>query len=599
MALSKKRSILRTFLQTLLPVVIGAVVVTGSVMTFTNHMYFKKTVSRDYRNILASASGEIRMYVEGAQHSLESLASVLSATKLDEWQKQMALSAFNHINPQFNAISLISAANGSPLTTGWRQTDGGTRVDGLIKTVKSVKTWRAEIRTDANSIPHLHIAVPLLRLGEVASILYGELDLKAVWRVLEGIRVGTSGQVAILDADGRFVGHRDMTRVVNAVPGEPHGLLKKIRSAPGPVEWIEQGAGVQQFCMGVHLSDLDWIVVLSQPKTEIFRYLYQNMTWSAWIVLGAALVAVLAGWGGTRRLLRPIRRLHRQVVIVGRCGPGSMATTLAPVQTRDEIGELSQAFYHMTQSLTAYIRREVDAARELAHARNLALLGTASGKVAHEVGNFLNNIGIAMATLSREPLGSKGIRAIDIVTRESVSIRSFAERFLQSARKPELRAAPMPVARLVDQIPERFRQEAEPRGISIRVDLKADLPSVEADADLLGHALDNLIRNSIEAIGGPGEIRITAEAEKNAVLLIIEDTGPGLSADQRNHIFDPFFSTKPSGSGLGLSIVKTVIEAHRGSVICPERGEGAGAAFHIRLPVAGIIPAADSLFGTG
>ena len=106
--LMKKTKLIYKILLFTLPLLILSIIITGLVLSWTNYNYFMKTIDMDYRNILKSSAGEFRLFMKNAQQGLEGLALVMGATKLDKWQKEMALTAFNHTAAQFMSVSLIS-----------------------------------------------------------------------------------------------------------------------------------------------------------------------------------------------------------------------------------------------------------------------------------------------------------------------------------------------------------------------------------------------------------------------------------------------------------------------------------------------------------
>ncbi len=123
--------------------------------------------------------------------------------------------------------------------------------------------------------------------------------------------------------------------------------------------------------------------------------------------------------------------------------------------------------------------------------------------------------------------------------------------------------------------------------VSIRTDLAADLPKITADRVQLQQVLMNLILNGIEAMKDTGGVLTMRSqlGEDGQIQISIHDTGPGLPLGQANQIFDAFFTTKPQGSGMGLSISKSIVEAHGGRIWATVN-EGRGATFHFTLPVA-------------
>jgi two-component system NtrC family sensor kinase len=431
------------------------------------------------------------------------------------------------------------------------------------------------------NIPYIHVTTPVRHLGEVKEVLWGELNLKSVWDVLEGVKVGHTGQVAIMDVSGQFIGHMEMDRVVRPRPGEASEVLKKLRTSNTPVVWVEEKDETKRHCVGYRIPDLDWLIVLSQAYPEIYAYLYQNIRWGILITCSICLLAIFLGWHRVRRFLTPIHTLHHQVE---RIGQGDLDQK-ASVDSHDEIGDLALAFNEMTDSLKTYIRREVETARELAHAKNLAVLGTTSSKVTHEVGNLLNNVGLTLAILKGEGLSQKGENALDILEKDSKRVSQFIRDFLQFAKKPDVHLKRVSIDKTIGEVLFVHQTSAKQKGIQLDLNWPSNLPPVNIDTRLMYQALNNLVKNALEAMGGPGKISIEGRIEDESLVMMIEDTGPGVAPEILEEMFDPFFTTKgKKGTGLGLSIVKTIMEAHRGTIEC-ESDVAGGTAFVLRLPL--------------
>jgi signal transduction histidine kinase len=140
---------------------------------------------------------------------------------------------------------------------------------------------------------------------------------------------------------------------------------------------------------------------------------------------------------------------------------------------------------------------------------------------------------------------------------------------------------------LIRKITELFKIEIKDKQIKFNLELSLDVSQIQADEDQVRQILMNVIINAIQAIPKKGEIKIKTEKAplkgETAIKLIIEDSGIGISEKDFNQIFDPFFSTKEKGSGLGLSIVYKLVEAHQGEIKV-ESKEGKGTKFIILLP---------------
>jgi len=577
----KKTKLIYKFLLFILPLLIISIVTTSVILSWTSYNYFLKTINQDYKNIIKSSAGEIRLYMKNAQKGLEGLALVMSATKIDRWQKEMALTAFNHIAVEFMSVSLISLEGKEVVSTGREGGDVTFSQNEVFKKVLTGENAMSGVMLTKENIPYIHIAFPVFSLGEVKEVLWGELNLKSVWDVLEGITIGYTGQVYIMDLLGRYIGHRQIDRVMTAPPAKNPDILKELRESDTPIGWIEKKEGTRFYCLGVHIPDFDWVIVLSQPCPEIYAYIYRNIYWAVFITCLICLAAILLGWNRIKHFLVPIQTLHHQVQRIGR---GDLDQKVS-VESRDEIGDLALAFNEMTDSLKKFISREVETAKELVHARNLSVLGTTSSKVTHEVGNLLNNLGIALSTLKDEALSQKGVATLEILKKESGRVREFIHNFLQFAKKPELRLNRTSIDSIIREVLFIHQPDAEKRGIHLELNWPSNLPRVNIDIRLIYQVINNLIKNGLEAMTDSGKIRIKGKVEREHLLITIEDTGPGIEPDALERIFDPFFTTKGNnGTGLGLSIVKTIMEAHRGAIEC--RSElGKGTTLGLRLPL--------------
>jgi two-component system NtrC family sensor kinase len=382
-----------------------------------------------------------------------------------------------------------------------------------------------------------------------------------------------------MDVSGRTIAHREITQVLRMMPAATPGLIKEIRSAKAAVEWIENRKDGRYYNLGIRIPGLDWIVVLNQPLSEIYVYLFQNIFWAGLMTILIGMAAVLWGWRRVRRFLVPIQTLHHQVQAIGQ---GNLDQKVS-IQSGDEIGDLGMAFNEMTDSLKEHIDREVETAKALAHSQNLALLGTASSKMTHEVGNFLNGIHMVLRGLKNEPLSQKGEKTLKIIEKESGQLNEYIHKFLQFAKKPALRLQKTPLDLIIKEILTIITPEAEKRGVSVTFNWDDTIPLVTIDTSLMRQVFNNLIKNSMEAISGTGSITITGNIENENLVIAVEDSGQGIDAENAEKIFEPFFTTKGSrGTGLGMAIIKTNVEAHNGTIEC-KSSPGKGATFIIRL----------------
>ena len=209
--------------------------------------------------------------------------------------------------------------------------------------------------------------------------------------------------------------------------------------------------------------------------------------------------------------------------------------------------------------------------------------------VAHEIGNPLNSLHIHLQLMERAVQklhdGAKAEleQSIEVARSEVNRLDSIVTQFLKAIRpsRPQLR--PENVNSVVEEAVRFFTPELQNREIAVEQELRSDLPLVQVDRDQMKQALYNVIKNSLEAIHRHGTLRIRTDLDDTHVIIRFVDTGGGMSAENLSRVFEPYFTTKPSGTGLGLLIVRRIVGEHGGELSI-ESGEGKGLSLTIRLP---------------
>jgi nitrogen fixation/metabolism regulation signal transduction histidine kinase len=234
----------------------------------------------------------------------------------------------------------------------------------------------------------------------------------------------------------------------------------------------------------------------------------------------------------------------------------------------------------------------------LNYSRKLAALGRLMAGVAHEVKNPLNAMTIHLELLKqklasvREPItvpGPEGSRSLDLTKHVSIigdEIRRLDQvvvGFLKFARPDELRLQPVQLATVISEVVSMTTPEAEQRNIAIRVECPAALPDINADPGMLQQAILNLALNACQAMPEGGTLRLACRpAPGRHVEVDVEDTGVGIPPENLEKIFDLYFTTKPQGSGIGLSMVFRIVQLHDGDVEV-QSTPGRGTRFRLRF----------------
>jgi two-component system, sporulation sensor kinase E len=255
-------------------------------------------------------------------------------------------------------------------------------------------------------------------------------------------------------------------------------------------------------------------------------------------------------------------------------------TLAAPATAAEEVGHV-MILRDITES-----RRT---AQQTIESERLNALRLLAAGVAHEIGNPLNSLHIHLQLMERSVQklqdGEKAEleQSIDVARSEVNRLDSIVTQFLKAIRpsRPQLR--PENVNTIVEEAVRFFAPELQDREIVVEQELRSDLPSLQLDRDQMKQAFYNVIKNSVEAMHRHGTLRIRTDLADTHVIVRFVDTGGGMSAENLGRVFEPYFTTKPSGSGLGLLIVRRIVCEHGGELSI-ESGQGRGLTLTIRLP---------------
>ena len=230
---------------------------------------------------------------------------------------------------------------------------------------------------------------------------------------------------------------------------------------------------------------------------------------------------------------------------------------------------------------------------ELARLSRVMSMGELTISIAHEVSQPLTAVvthgHACMEWLSAEPPNvAKARLTTERIIQDGTRAGAVLDRIRALFKNEALEKIPLDINQLIDEVTWFVRDDATNRGIAIRTRLAADLPQIAADRVQLQQVLLNLVMNGMDAlleVSGDKEIAIQTRMNgKSEIVVTIEDSGVGFTADSAEKMFEPFFTTKPHGIGLGLSISRSIAEAHAGT-LCAEPRVGGGAIFHLNIPI--------------
>ncbi len=321
--------------------------------------------------------------------------------------------------------------------------------------------------------------------------------------------------------------------------------------------------------LAAHVGQLNGALSRSQRADTFSRYYSTGLTLVI-LGFGALLVYASVRLGGhlSRQLSRPIEELIGWTVHIRR---HEVLPPDRPRKGAPEFAALRTALRQMATGLEQGRARELEAER-------LRAFREVARRVAHEMKNPLTPMRFAVSQLSRTAADGQR-EALEVLSAESARLEQLAKEFTEFGRLPEGPAAEVDLGELLSDL----ARTSVPTEIAMELTIDPATPAIMGHYDPLRRAFSNIIRNAVEASREGGSVRIRVCPEGRGTLVEIADRGAGIPPEKVERIFEPYFSDKANGTGLGLTLVKQTVEAHRGHIEVTET-PGGGATFRVRLP---------------
>ena len=382
---------------------------------------------------------------------------------------------------------------------------------------------------------------------------------------------------ALTDASGPVAQAEKLAPVVQKIQqGEQSSQMVWWSADPASAEAIH---GIPLKGRGGEL--LGVLLVASSQRDVVVMEKHIRMVALAVGAAGVLLGLVLSGWAAARAT-RPVEQLADAAREVA---AGNWWARV-PITSNDEFGELASAFNLMTRELSDQRERLVQAERVAAW-RELAR------RLAHELKNPLFPLQITVENLLRAR--EQNPAQFEEVFRESAgtllaeiaNLRAIVQRFSDFARMPAPELQPVRLNELTEHVLKLLEPQFTAAGrapITAKVELDSELPFIQADPELISRALQNLVLNAIDAMPSGGSLTVRTSPGDGGVTISVSDTGTGLTREECERLFTPYYTTKQHGTGLGLAIVQSVVSDHHGKITV-ESEPGRGSTFRIELPL--------------
>jgi two-component system, NtrC family, nitrogen regulation sensor histidine kinase NtrY len=363
-------------------------------------------------------------------------------------------------------------------------------------------------------------------------------------------------------------------------PGPAAALVDDVRRESRELKRVTDAASITAIPLEGRDKQLLAILLVENSRAELLslkRYIQETAAavGSAGVLLGL----MLSFWTASR-VTRPLRDLASSVreVAMGKWD------TRADASSSDEVGQLARDFNGMTEQLVEQRDRMIQAERVAAW-RELAR------RLAHELKNPLFPLQITIENLQRARCAAPD--QFDEVFRESTStllaelghLKTIVGRFSDFAKMPAPQLEPVDVNQVAREVIQLFgaqlRTPVQP-AIEITLQLAPDIGEIPADPDQLRRALRNLVLNALDAMPQGGALTIRTARQESKVTIEVSDTGEGLTPEECDRLFTPYYTTKQHGTGLGLAIVQSVVSDHKGTITVHSE-PGKGTTFRIEL----------------
>jgi len=509
------------------------------------------------------------------------------------------------------------------------------------------KVWTAPYIFYTSQQPGITVAAPVSGTdGAIEGVVGIDVEIASISNFLADLEIGNSGAALILTRNGDVIAHPDSSKIKKLRDDGEAGLrFAKIHEIDDPIaravvgrlssETGEVDFTVNQFArvdvsgevydavlMPFTVGQLDWTIAIYVPEADFLGSIIEGRTLNIAIAFSIACLTVLLGWFIARRITSPLTALSEyadQITREERANPVTLPGNFVEInhvsaafgrmslwldgyrsqnsQMHAELAESAKKLEVRVDELNAEIvdRKRAEAQsqqlqNELAHVGRVATTGEMAASLAHELNQPLTAITqycdlLINAAKSDADNKEEITESLEELQNQAFRAGAIIRELRQFIRKGETDLEQVNLAELIVQTVRLIEPQARKNNIDIAINVDEDAPKILINRVQIAQVLVNLMRNSVEAIKSAGSnpriITIKTCHRGSGAEIIVEDTGPGLSSVES--AFKPFETSKPDGMGIGLSISRTIIEAHQGRLTADPTVKR-GARFRISLP---------------
>jgi len=583
--------------------------------------YIQNQVIQVKKAIAQRVAANVIGYMEDKRNTLQIVHKSNDFLTMDPARQNPILSNLMNAYPMFMRMKVIDL-NGREITTVNRL--GNTKAayaaaedaEALRAVRSSLGNYTGPVSRSSEGYPQMTLGVPIERIpGRPLGILLGTVNLTDLSSLVKDIVIDEKGYAYIVDLTSkRLVAHPDVlgTLLSHDTPVEVQAAtLAPEDKSTGALEFSDQSGHQFLATYATVAAPFNWRVIVQEPIQEAYQSSRQMRLEIVKVLLLVLTVTLIVGYWVSRKIVQRVQTLQFAMESVGE---GNFDVPDVP-SSNDEFGALTDKFVSMAASLKDKTQRLLGAQQELKHwnteletrvqsrtrdlkaaqeqviaSEKLAALGQMASVVGHELRNplaVMNNSVYFIKTKLMAAAGEAGLdpkieKYLKMIESEITKSNTIIRDILDFSRNRALITKMVMFDELVTQAIERI---TFPPGVGLKKELQLGTTEIPVDEDEIRQVLVNLMENACQAMVSGGMLTVGTKTYGDSVELTISDTGCGIPQEHAAKIFAPFFTTKSRGTGLGLAVVKKIIDRHQG-VIKVDSKVGEGTRFTIRLPLA-------------
>lgn len=535
------------------------------------------TVINSNKKIANEISGRISQYLNNTIDILKSITENLSDEKLTSKQKEQILKNFTINFDNFQKILLINsngkAYSSSEITLSSKNFSDET----FFKKGMKNKIYISDIYINSSSIPSIRIAIPLVRLLNAEGVLFAEMDLLHLWKLVESLKIGQKGFVSLANSKGFLFASGNGYEKINSINMKKYDQANILSSNSIQFEHIIKGTTYITTYSKIS-APFSWYVIVEQPKEEAFQlankmekqFLYTMILFTLFIIfIGVAI--------SNQIFLKPLNKIMDRIHDISKGNLGGKIN----LPNQGEFSELALTLNTMSQDL-------IDYQKELVLKEKQALLGNIASGVAHDLKHPITSIEGYVKLLERKHDSPEFRKQfLNVINRDLSQLHYFLENLKELSKSHNHNPRRLPLKPFLEEFLRSTSPVLQQKNISLTLIMNDDI-TTNYDPFSFQRVIQNLVSNAAEALKENGDIKILVSKiikdGKNYTLIEVCDNGCGIPAEILKNLFQDYVTTKRSGIGLGLTIVKKIVERHSGEITV-ESVVDQGTSFKIFLPL--------------